>query len=88
MRILKVGRTITTMLPQPACTHPTKNPVFITSFIYPSYHAWFILRSCQRHGLGRVVNDELERIWKEAVFTLYYYPGTCPEKLMNAIKIC
>jgi len=45
-----------------------------------------LLYECQRHRLGRVVNDELERIWKGAVVTLYYYPGTYPEKLMNAIK--
>ena len=88
MRILKVGRTIITMLPQPPCTHPTNNAIFITSFTYPSYHAWFILRRCQHHRLGRVVNDEMDRIWKGDVVTLYYYPGPCSEKLINTIKIC
>lgn len=88
MRILKVGRTIIIIktLPQQACTYPTRILFFITPFLYPSYYAWFIVRSCQRHRLRRVVNDELERIWKGAVVTLYYYPSNCPEKLMKAVK--
>jgi hypothetical protein len=32
------------------------------------------------------VNNELERIWKEAVVALRYYPNICVEELRNSIK--
>jgi hypothetical protein len=37
--------------------------------------------------VGRLVNDELERIWREAIVTKFrYYPGTCLEGLRKTSK--
>jgi hypothetical protein len=33
-----------------------------------------------------IMNNALERIWKKAVVALWYYPGTCLEKLKNTTK--